>query len=231
MKSFFINEAVNKALNDYLQSKENEEGILFNSFLVVVIRLLIHIYGIDLLEIYQKNNQEMFLNDLLKYGATKEDIDNLMRLIDGFYIIEKRNEKAIRREENIYFIEIQKKLIDLFNLKKISYGTTLSEVNDFYELLYTPNTKNPLRLSYNYLSTSNICEIDNYYRDSLNKDYLIKKENNYEINVENIPNNIYNKETSTNILITGNGYVDIFIVGGIIITIILIIIIFAIVLF
>ena len=37
----FINEAFTKAINDYLKSVEQPKSVVYNSFLVVVIRLLI----------------------------------------------------------------------------------------------------------------------------------------------------------------------------------------------
>ena len=46
MESYFINEAIEKAINDYMNSKDKVESVLYNSFLVVVIRMLISIYGI-----------------------------------------------------------------------------------------------------------------------------------------------------------------------------------------
>ena len=53
MKDNFINEAFSKAINDYLESKDSKDGILYNSFLVVVIRMLIIIYGeLDIINPY-----------------------------------------------------------------------------------------------------------------------------------------------------------------------------------
>ena len=234
MKSFFINEAIDKAINDYLQSKNQKESILFNSFLVAVIRALISIYGeLDIINPYQIKNENLFITNLLKYGATKEDIDSLLRLIDGFYIIDKRNQETIRREENVYFIEVQKKLIDLFILKKNNYDVSKKDIDNFYDLLYTPNTKNPLRLSYNYLNAYDIYEVDKYYHKLLNKNInksviIEQAKTNYDINVDNMNNKEDNTKLITNeLLTTGNGYVDILIIMSIIITVIMVIIIFA----
>lgn len=168
MKPYFINEAVDQAINDYLSSNNSPDGILYNTFLVVVIRMLVSIYGeLDILNPFRLNNEDAFNFNLMKYGAKIEDIDNLKRLIDGFYIIEKRNKNAKSKEENNYFIEIQKVLIDLFNLKRINHGVTDQETKEFFDLLYTPGTSNPLRLSYNYLKSSNIYEIAEYYKEKM----------------------------------------------------------------
>jgi len=168
VKSFFINEAFDKAINDYLMSKEKPESILYNAFLVVVIRLLVSIYGeLDIVNPFQVKNEFAFDDNLLKYGATKEDIANLKRLIDGFYVIEKKNKQVIRREENPYFIDVQKCLIDLFNLKRVNFGLTKDESHEFFDLLYTPGTSNALRLSYNFLNAENIYEVAEYYKKAM----------------------------------------------------------------
>ena len=41
----FINEAFTKAINDYLKSVEQPKGVVYNSFFLFVIRLLIIIYS------------------------------------------------------------------------------------------------------------------------------------------------------------------------------------------
>lgn len=177
MKSFFINEAFDKALNDYFISKDKQEGVLYNSFLVVVIRMLIQIYGeLDIINPFRVKNEDAFDSNLRKYNAKKEDIDNLKRLMDGFYKIELRNIHSVRREVNPYFIEIQKVLIDLFNLKRLNFGLTRDDSREFFDLLYTPGTSNVLRLSYNYLNSENIYEIAEYYKEAMKKEITKEKE-------------------------------------------------------
>ena len=170
MKSYFINEAFDKAVTNYLMSKDKPEGVIYNSFLVVIIRMLVIIYGeLDIVNPYQINDEVSFDRNLMKYGAKKEEIDNLKRLFDGFYKIEKRNEQSIKKEKNNYFIEVQKILIDLFNCKRVNYGTTDNESKKFFDLLYTPGTSNALRLSYNYLNAENIYEVAEYYKIAMNE--------------------------------------------------------------
>ena len=135
MKTFFINEAFEKAVTDYLNNKDKEEGVIYNSFLVVVIRLLINIYGeLDIINPYQIRNEKSFDDNLMKFGLTLENVQEFKRLLDGFYRIEKKNISSVRKEVNIYFIEVQKKLIDMFNLKRLNYGLTESDRKDFFDL-------------------------------------------------------------------------------------------------
>lgn len=175
MKTYFINEAFEKAVVDYLNSKDKPEGVLYNSFLVVVIRLLINIYGeLDIINPYQIRSEKAINDNLMKYGMSIEELTEFKRLLDGFYRIEKKNMSSIRREENIYFIETQKKLIDMFNLKRFNYGVTEDERKEFFDLLYTPGTSNALRLSYNFLNASNTYEIAEYFKVAMTK--VVKKE-------------------------------------------------------
>ncbi len=168
MEPYFINEAIEKAINDYMNSKDKVESVLYNSFLVVVIRMLISIYGeLDIINPYQIKNEDAFKNNLMKYGASKENVDNLFELISNFYLIERRNSLAIKREENIYFISVQKALIDLFTLKRLNFDLTENECKDFFDLLYTPGTSNALRQSYNYLNASDIYEVAEYYQNKM----------------------------------------------------------------
>ncbi len=177
MESYFINEAFDCAINDYLNSRDAETGVLYNSFLVVVIRMLINIYGeLDIINPYHMRDETAFLNNLKKFGVSEEEINNLARSMDGFYVIDRRNEGAYKRENNPYFISVQKIIIDLYNQKRLTFGVAESDAKVFYDLLYTPRTSSALRLSYNYLNAENIFEIDNYYHLAMQKKLEIPKE-------------------------------------------------------
>lgn len=176
MKTYFVNEAFEKAVTDYLNSHDKKEGVIYNSFLVVVIRLLINIYGeLDIINPYQIKNEQALDDNLMKYGLNKDKVLEFKRLLDGFYRIERKNMSSIKREVNIYFIEVQKMLIDMFNLKRINFGLTESDRKEFFDLLYTPGTSNALRLSYNFLNAENIYEIAEYFKTSMEKEVELPK--------------------------------------------------------
>ncbi len=173
----FVNEAFNKGINDYLMNKDNVDSIIYNSFLAVVIRMLANIYGeLDIITPFQLGKEELLDNNLMKYGATKEEINYFKKLLECFYDLDKKNENNINKEDNIYFVEVQKKLVDFYNYKRLYYGVTDEEKNEFFDLLYTKKTSNPLRYSYNYLNAIDEDEVLNYYLVQNNKKLEAKKE-------------------------------------------------------
>lgn len=177
MEVYFINKAIDKALKDYLSSKDNTESIIYNSFLVVIIRMLINIYGeLDIINPYNLKSEEIFDNNLMRFGASKDSIDYLKKIVYEYYEIDRRNEVSTIKEDNIYFIDIQKRIIDLYTLKRLNYNISEVEQKEFYDLLYTPNCTNPLRLSYNYLNASNPNEVLNYYLEKLKETKEVKEE-------------------------------------------------------
>ena len=168
MERVFINEAFTKAINDYLSSVENPKGVVYNSFLVIVIRLLIVLYSeLDIVNPMVINDEELLKNNLAKYGYSKNDLEMFLSDLQVYYDIEKENENKMIKMQNPYFITIQKELIDMLIAKKLNFHLKEKEVQDFYDLLYTPYSKNPLQVSYNFLMTDNVLEIDNYFRKQM----------------------------------------------------------------
>lgn len=55
----FISEAFTSVINDYLKGMSHPEGVTYNTFLVVVIRLLTLIYDeLDILNPFYLNNEQ-----------------------------------------------------------------------------------------------------------------------------------------------------------------------------
>ena len=178
----FINEAFTKAINDYLNSVDNPKGIVYNSFLVVVIRLLIIIYSeLDIVNPMVINDEELLKNNLAKYGYSKNSLDIFFSDLQVYYDLEKDNENKIIKIKNPYFIEVQKELIDMFIAKKMNYNLKEKEVKDFYGLLYTPYSINPLQVSYNFLMADDVLEIDNYFKKQMkeNVKVVVPREKHY----------------------------------------------------
>ena len=90
-EEYFVNIAFDTGIKSYL-SIENKEGIKYNSFLVVVIRLLVLIYGeADILNPFYLNNKVVFLNNLAKYGMAKSDIAVFKEEFLNYYKFEVQN--------------------------------------------------------------------------------------------------------------------------------------------
>lgn len=161
----FINEAFTVAINDYLESKNHPEGIKYNSFLVVVIRLLTIIYDeLDVLNPFYLNNEQAFNDNLEKYGYSYNNIVLFKNTFLSYY----------QKENSVDFINIQKMLIDMFALKKKSMDIKESEINSFKDLLYTPTSTNALITSYNFLMSKDIYEIQKYF-DKIISENVYKK--------------------------------------------------------
>ena len=164
MHKVFINEAFEKAINDYLQSSDKVQGVIYNSFLVVVIRLLKNLYGeLDLINPYKMNDEELLKENLSKYGYSKFKVELFLSNLQLFYDIEKENQNKQIKTKNHYFITVQKDIIDMLICKKLNFDLKQSDVTDFYSLLYTPYSNNPLQVSYNFLNAEDVFEIDRYF--------------------------------------------------------------------
>ena len=262
----FINEAFTKAINDYLATKDKQTGLVYDSFLVGCIRLLNIIYSeADIINPYNVDNAEILKNNLKKFGYPDAEINRFFTELDSFYKIDQENEHLTIKKDNPYFVSVQKILIDMLIAKKLNFHLLEQEIQDFYEILYTPDSKEPLKLSYNYLmAKSDPMEIKNYFNTELSTNEKIEEEatknflNNrsYEImgltmdyvrslsieELEKLNHQVYdyfkirenaiNKEYllekaieehdhANDKMTSGNGYVDILLIMGVITTLVM----------
>lgn len=182
MDKVFINEAFTKAINDYQNGIENVQGVTYNSFLTVVLRCLISIYSeLDIINPKVMDDAELLKDNLCKFGYSKTNIEVFLSNLQLFLDFEKENEKRSIKNKNPYFVIIQKELVDMLIKKKLEFYLTEAEVNEFYDLLYTPYSKNPLRVSYNFLQASDVLEVDKYFRFMMknNVKVILPKEKHY----------------------------------------------------
>ena len=83
----FINEAFTKAIDDYLKSSDNIQGVTYNSFLVVVLRSLISIYSeLDTLNPKVMNDEDLLKDNLSKFGYSKTDVEVFLSNLQLFFI-------------------------------------------------------------------------------------------------------------------------------------------------
>lgn len=169
-EEYFVNIAFDESIGLYLKNTNNKDSIAYNTFPVVVIRLLALIYGkLDILNPYYLKNSVVFMNNLSKYGISKSEIalfkDDFLR----FYEFEEQNKKRKIKLKNPYFTNIQKYLVDMFVAKKKSSETSLTEEETFLDLIYSSHTTNPYRISYSYLMSEDLNFIEKYYYSKLNE--------------------------------------------------------------
>ena len=168
MEKVFINNAITKSINDYVDSKNNIQGVTYNSFLVVVLRCLISIYSeLDIVNPKMMDDEDIFKDNLSKFGYSKIDVEVFLSNLELFLEFEKENDKRSIKNKNPYFIIIQKELVDMLIKKKLNFYLTEDEIREFYDLLYTPYSMNPLRVSYNFLQSSDALEVDKYFKYQL----------------------------------------------------------------
>ncbi len=174
MNQPFINETFSKALQIYQESKDEPNGIKYNSFLSVVVRLLVTLYSeLDIINPLMTNNDEALKSNLCKFGYSEVDLDAFFHNLEEFDKIDSENEKRKIKIKNPYFITIQRQLIDMLICKKMNYHLTEKEVQEFYSLLYTTTAKNPLRLSYNFLTAKDPTEIERYFKKQMSENVKI----------------------------------------------------------
>ncbi len=182
MDKVFINEAFTEAIDDYLESSQNIQGVTYNSFLVVVLRCLVSIYSeLDIINPKVMGDEDLLKENLSKFGYSITEVEVFLSNIQLFSDFEHENEKRTIKNKNPYFIIIQKELVDMLIKKKLEFYLTEAEVIEFYELLYTPYSKNPLRVSYNFLQASDILEVDRYFKIQMKNNIktILPKEKHY----------------------------------------------------
>lgn len=190
MNQVFVNEAFTKAIDDYLKNADNVQGIIYNSFLVVVVRMLVCIYSeLDIVNPLVIGDEELLYKNLTKFGYSRDSLNIFFSNLQLYYDISQKNQQNSQKEKNPYFEFVQKDLIDMFIVKKVNFYLTEEEVNTFYDLLYTPFSKNPLRVSYNFLmctiNNTDVMEIDNYFKIQMRDNIkVIKPQEKHYLNVK-----------------------------------------------
>lgn len=170
----FINEVFENSISKYIICSKSSTCRETNDFDVIVIRLLMIIYGdIDFLNPFITKDSKTVYFNMCKYGYDNENVEaffNELVLYDEF-----ENKQNNENEKNPYFVSIQKKLIDMFKIKKSIISVDSLEEKKFYKLLYTPYSESSLQVSENYLKSSDVLEIDKYYKKEL-ESKEVKKE-------------------------------------------------------
>lgn len=160
----FGNSALNDALKLYVDNKENEDSLNYNKFICSVIRMLVLIYGEDVIKSYENNDMNSFDNVLTKYGFDINEVNNFKTVFDKYYQFDLRQQKKAIKKKNKFFNFVQKYLIDMMKQRTISEKVDMMVMNEFYDLLFTANSKDFYRKSTAVLLAYNPYEIDDYVK-------------------------------------------------------------------
>ncbi len=162
----FVNHAIHMAIEKYLKNKNTPDSEEFQSFLVVVIRILILIYGeLDIINPYRTQNEKNlggFDANLKKFGLSDAALEEFKSQCLEY---EKNEQNPDLLKFN--FIKIQRILVDMFLFKKLHVLISDEELANFRTLLYSQNDPNAIKLAlYNRL-TPNSTEIMDYLNSKL----------------------------------------------------------------
>lgn len=161
--NIFINQAFTNAINLYLENKQSSDSIEFSTFPVMVIRTLILIYGeLDIINPFRTNNEDRmggFDSNLTKFGFSKRALTNFKNCF----------QKCIENQThpNIYFLKVEKYLIDMFFYRKKVINTTEEQIKSFQSYLYLSSNSNELMKKDALKYVDSCIELDLYFQSKL----------------------------------------------------------------
>ena len=92
MTDEFVNSALNEA---FLLYKDNHDSVIYNGFLVSVVRMLIIIYGEEIVNLFDAKDVQGFNNLLTKYGYSIDEVNDFTsRLLKANKALIRQKDKA-----------------------------------------------------------------------------------------------------------------------------------------
>ena len=162
--NIFINLALDTSIRKYISIKENNnyDGI---DFLLYVISLLIFIYGEDnILDLYEKHDENSFNYLLCKYNMDMSDIKKFYNDLNEYYNMEIRKKALNKRKKNEFYIYVQEDLVDMFVAKYEELKFDSKRIEEFKNMLFSKNNESKQVRDYN----SKMCDDPNYILDYFN---------------------------------------------------------------
>ena len=149
-----ISEEITLAIENYLSTKEQSLSSSL-SFPVIIIRTLVCIYGeLEIINPYLNKNKKAFDGNLMKYGFSKEKLDDFKKCFEAFC-------HTLRESNNVFLVKIEEYLIEMFFLKKMKIGLLTNELEDFKKHICLSN--NTYLIDYtNYYLKDKTC-LDYYF--------------------------------------------------------------------
>lgn len=138
----FINDVINKAIEDYLKFKATPANPMFSTFPVMAIRTLIYIYGeLDIINPYITRNEQSlggFDSNLTKYGFPEEKVEDFK---NAFLKYQESLTKNVIPNEGM--VMIQKYLMEMYLMKEKNMHLDISLEEEFKSYLYFSSNPNP----------------------------------------------------------------------------------------
>ena len=171
MGDTFVNEAISEAfsiyesnLTKFKDEMDTKTTLEYNTFLCTIIRMLVLIYGDDLMGASISGDTEAFNKSLMKYGMSEKDVNDFEVFVQRYYAMNKKHEGKTFRKKNKFFNVIQKYLIDMLVLRTRSEKVSQEVIQNFYDLLFTANSKDFYRASTAVAEAFNPYQIDEYFK-------------------------------------------------------------------
>lgn len=162
--SVYVNEAVEYAFSTYVRTKDHKGTLDYNSFMCTVVRLLLIIFGEEIILDYQTQNPATLIFTLTKYGTSLEDANNFLTILERYYQFEEKEKDKAIKKKNKFFNPVQKYLIDMFVTKNKMTPFDKKAIKEFYMMLFTAKSRSFYRKSTAIVKAYNPYEIDEYFR-------------------------------------------------------------------
>ena len=161
----FINKGLNDSLLLYLQYKDDDKSLQYNSFWSCIIRMLSLIYDEEtIINAYYNKDTKLFNSTLLQYGLPVEELTKFKDNLARCYAFEHGQKDRAIKKKNRYFNFVQKGLIDMLVYKNNQQVVDVDIKKEFYDLLFTANSNDFYRKSYALKLAYNPYEIDDYFK-------------------------------------------------------------------
>lgn len=160
----YINDAIEYAFSTYVRTKDHKATLEYNSFMCTIVRLLLIIFGEEVILDYQTKNPATLVFTLTKFGTSLEDVNNFLTIVEKFYQTEQKQQDKAIRKKNKFFNPVQKYLIDMFVKKHQMKPFGKKEIKEFYLMLFTAKSRSFYRKSNALVMAYDPYEIDEYFR-------------------------------------------------------------------
>lgn len=181
----FVNTAIESSISNYFKYKNQPDSLSFNTFEVVVVRILVWLYGeLDITNCVKTKNEYGiggFAMNICKYGYPKSEFEKFKENFENYYNLNEKNKSRALKEKNPYMDLVQKNLIDMFFYKKAMMNLNVLETKEFYDYLFTIKSNDFYKQSYALLMSYDPYDVVYYFNLK-----MFRLDNKYTFNLYKI---------------------------------------------